>query len=187
MQSNSVFISEVRILEGAPAKPHGSHLPLLPFSSSSSSLSEAKKGTAAKSSSSARTRPRSTRPWILQSIPELRHCFIAISTNLWYWTQKQWAAGCVGPSTRGAVSVGRMPGTRIEPCAAIRALSASQACLWAHDAQDTGSPVCLEKWNTREHYGMTANLSVWKFLEPRCIKEEVKCLIVHSAFIIVKT
>lgn len=47
--------------------------------------------------------------------------------------------------------------------------------------------VCLEKWNTREHYGMTASLSVWKFLEPRCVKQEVKCLIVHTAFIIVKT
>lgn len=68
-----------------------SHLPVLPLSSSSSSLSEARKGTAAKSSSSARMRPSRMRPWILQSIPELLHCLIAISMYLWYWMKKEWA------------------------------------------------------------------------------------------------
>lgn len=64
------------------------HLPVAVFSSSSSSLSDARKGTVARSSSSARTRPIILKPWILQSIPELRHCFIAISTYLWYWKIK---------------------------------------------------------------------------------------------------
>lgn len=58
------------------------YLPVAVFSSSSSSLSDAKKGTVAKSSSSARMRPTMLNPWILQSIPELRHCLIAISMYL---------------------------------------------------------------------------------------------------------
>lgn len=61
-----------------------SHLPAAVFSSSSSSLSEARKGTVARSSSSALMRPTMPSPWILQSIPELRHCLIAISMYLWY-------------------------------------------------------------------------------------------------------
>lgn len=60
-----------------------SHLPAAVFSSSSSSLSDARKGTVARSSSSARMRPTMFSPWILQSIPELRHCLIAISIYLW--------------------------------------------------------------------------------------------------------
>lgn len=74
--------------EAASPTGRSSHLPVLPLSSSSSSLSEARKGTAAKSSSSARMRPSKMRPWILQSIPELLHCFIAISMYLWYWMWK---------------------------------------------------------------------------------------------------
>lgn len=54
------------------------------LSSSSSSLSDARKGTVARSSSSALMRPTIPSPWILQSIPELLHCLIAISMYLWY-------------------------------------------------------------------------------------------------------
>lgn len=60
------------------------YLPVAVLSSSSSSLSDARKGTVARSSSSALMRPTMPSPWILQSIPELRHCLIAISTYLWY-------------------------------------------------------------------------------------------------------
>lgn len=64
-----------------------SYLPAVVFSSSSSSLSDAKKGTVAKSSSSALMRPTTWNPWILQSIPELRHCLIATSMYLWNWKE----------------------------------------------------------------------------------------------------
>lgn len=68
----------------SPCPVFAKYLPVAVLSSSSSSLSDARKGTVARSSSSALMRPTMLSPWILQSIPELRHCLMAISMYLWY-------------------------------------------------------------------------------------------------------